>query len=130
MKAWYRQLNIYFKTVFWSVLITLGVTICLTPLFFFNLMDIPLGILLGGIFGALYYFIAGFNQREEYSRKAMVLDVIILILRFTIFAGAMFGLAWLYYKSNIHIFNIFGFAGAYLACMLVYLILVGKESKK
>ena len=130
MKSWYRQLNIYFKTVLWTIIITLGVTICLIPLFFFNLMEIPLGILLGGLFGTLYYFIAGFNQREEYSKKGMVLDVVILILRFLVFAGAMVGLTWLYYKSNIHIFNVYGFAGAYLLSLFVFILISGKESKK
>ena len=130
MKSWYCQLNIYFKTVLWTIIITLGVTICLIPLFFFNLMEIPLGILLGGLFGTLYYFIAGFNQREEYSKKVMVLDVVILILRFLVFAGVMVGLTWLYYKSNIHIFNVYGFAGAYLLSLFVFILISGKESKK
>lgn len=130
MKSWYRQLNTYFKTVLWTIIITLGVTICLIPLFFFNLMEIPLGILLGGLFGTLYYFIAGFNQREEYSKKGMVLDVVILTLRFLVFAGAMVGLTWLYYKSNIHIFNVYGFAGAYLLSLFVFILISGKESKK
>ena len=130
MKSWYRNLNVYFKTVFWTVLIILAVTICLIPLFFFNLMEIPLGILSGGLFGALYYLIIGFNQKPDYSRKTMIIDVIILITRFTLFAGAMFGFAWLYYKSNIHVINIFAFAGSYLVSMLIYLIVVGKENKK
>lgn len=130
MKSWYRDLNVYFKTVFWTVLIILAVSISLIPLLFFNLMEIPLGILTGGAFGALYYLIIGFNQKPDYSRKTMIIDVIILITRFTLFAGAMFGLAWLYYKSNIHVINIFAFAGAYLVSMLIYLIVVGKENKK
>ena len=130
MKSWYRRLNIYFKTVLWTIIITLGVTICLIPLFFFNLMEIPLGILLGGIFGSLYYLIAGFNQREEYSKKGMILDVVTIILRFALFAGAVIGLTLLYYKANIHLFNVYGFAGAYLLSLFAFIIISGKESKK
>ena len=129
MKSWYRQLNIFFKTVFWTILIVLGITICLIPLFFFDLMEIPLGMLSGGLFGALYYLLAGFNQKQDYSRKTMIIDVVLLIVRFTLFAGAVIGLSLLYYRGNIHVINVFGFAGAYLVSMRIYLILMGKENK-
>ena len=130
MKIWYEKLNIYFKTVFWTILISFGTTILLIPLFFFSLMEIPLGIVLGGIIGALYYLAAGFNQREEYRKSALTIDVILLISRFILFAGALVGVALLYYIANIHVFNIFAFVGAYLISLLIYLILGRKEGKK
>ena len=123
----YRQLNTYFKTVFWSIVITLAISVSLIPLFFFNYMDIPLGILLGGLFGSLYYLLAGFNQKPSYDKKAMHLDVFYLILRFVLFAAATVGLALLYYLANIHIFNVYGFVGAYLISLLIFMILGGKE---
>lgn len=130
MKQWYSQLNIYFKTVFWTVLITLGVTITLTPLFFFGLMEYPIGILVGGLFGALYYLAAGFNQREINTRQGMTIDVVLIVMRFVLLAGVFFALAWLYYKGNIHVINIFTFIGAYLISVPMYLILFGKEKNK
>ncbi len=130
MKSWYRRLNIYFKTVFWTVLITLGITIALIPLFFLNLMEYPLGILTGGVFGALYYLAAGFNQREKNTRQGMTIDIVLIVMRFILLAGVFFALAWLYYKGNIHVINIFAFIGAYLISVPMYLILFGKEKNK
>ncbi len=129
MKKFYRQLNAYFKTVCWTILITLALFICLIPLFFFNLMELPLGLALGGIFGGIYYLIAGFNQKEDYTKKSLIIDVILLITRFLLFAGAVIGLAFLYYKGEIHLFNVYAFAGAYLISLLTFILISGKEKK-
>lgn len=126
----YQKLNVYFKTVIWTSIITLGICILLIPLFFFSLMEIPLGILLGGLIGILYYFAASLNQKNEYNQIALTIDVILIIARFVLFAGALVGLALLYYVANIHIFNIFSFVGSYLLSLLVYLVVSRKEGKK
>ena len=130
MKEWYQKLNIYHKTGILSLICGIITLILLIPLFFFNLKDVPLGIILGASFGALFYFIIGFNQRNAYSKKAMTIDIIVIILRFVLFAGALIGLALLYYLAKVRIFNIFAFAGAYLMSLLVYLILSRKEGNK
>ncbi len=130
MMSQYQKLNVYFKTVLWTSIITIGVCILLIPLFFFSLMEIPLGILLGGFIGILYYFVASFNQKDEYNHTALTIDVVLIIARFVIFAGALIGLALMYYKANIHIFNIFSFVGSYLLSLLIYMIISRKEGKK
>ena len=38
-----------------SLFVTIGLFICLSPFFFFEHMDLPLGILLGGLIGLLSY---------------------------------------------------------------------------
>ena len=130
MMKWYQKLNIYFKTVFWTTIISLGISILLIPLFFFSLMEIPLGILLGAFIGILYYIAAGINEKNKYAQSAMTVDVILIVVRFILFAGALVGLALLYYVANIHIFNIFSFVGSYLLSLLVYLLVNRKEGKK
>ena len=130
MMSQYQKLNVYFKTVLWTSIITLGICILLIPLFFFSLMEIPLGILLGGFIGILYYVAASFNQKDEYNRTALTIDVVLIIARFVLFAGALIGLALMYYKANMHIFNIFSFVGSYLLSLLIYMIISRKEGKK
>ena len=125
-----RETNVYFKTAIWTILVTLGITVLLIPLFFFKLQEIPFGILLGGLFGSLYYIFAGFNQREEYTKKALVIDVVLLVLRLLLFAGALAGLALLYYKVGAHMFNVFAFTGGYLISLLVQIILLKTKGKE
>ena len=127
MKEWYQKLNIYHKTGIWSLICGIITLILLIPLFFFGLKDIPLGIVLGSSFGALFYFLIGFNQKKECNKKGMILDIVLIILRFVFFALALVGLALLYYLGNVRIFNIFGFTGAYLFGLLIYLFLSRKE---
>ena len=130
MKNWYQKLNIYFKTVFWTAVISFGISVLLIPLFFFSLMEIPLGILLGAFIGVLYYIGVGINQKNKYEESAMTIDVILIIVRFILFAGALVGLALLYYVADIHIFNIFSFVGSYLLSLLIYILVNRKEGKK
>ena len=130
MKNWYQKLNIYFKTVFWTAVISFGISVLLIPLFFFSLMEIPLGILFGAFIGILYYVAAGINQKNKYEESAMTIDVILIIVRFILFAGALVGLALLYYVADIHIFNIFSFVGSYLLSLLIYILVNRKEGKK
>ena len=130
MLKFYREANVYFKTAIITILVTIALVVLLIPLFFFKLQEIPYGIALGGLFGSLYYIFAGFNQREEYTKKALVIDVILLSLRITLFAGALVGLALLYYKVGAHMFNVFAFTGGYLISTLVQIILVKTKGKE
>ena len=127
MNERYQKLNTYYKTGIWTLGIDIIVILPLIPLFFVDMFDIPLGILLGAIFSATFYFLIGYNQRDKYSRKALNIDIFLIILRFFLFAIAIVGLALLYYLANIRIFNIFGFAGAYLFGLLVHLFLSRQE---
>ena len=130
MKERYHRLNPYHKTGIWAIAVSSLLAIALIPLFFYSLMDIPLGILLGGYFGAIFYFIIGFNQKKDYDKTSLKLDVTIIILRFILFAGAIIGLAFLYYKAEIKIFNIFAFTGSYLLTLLIYLFISRKEGQQ
>lgn len=129
MKQGYQKLNIYQKTGIWSLITSIVILLLLIPLFFFNLMDIPLGIVLGGSFAGLFYFLIGLNQKKE-SRGAMKIDIVLIILRFIFFTAVLIGLALLYYLGDVKIFNVFGFAGAYLLSLLIYLFLSRKEAKE
>lgn len=130
MKERYQKLNVYYKTGIWSLIIVAILAILLIPLFFFKMMDIPLGIVLGGGFASVFYFLTGLNQRKEYDRSALKIDIILIISRLIIFAAALVGLALLYYLAGIKIFNIFSFAGSYLLTLLIYLFISRKEGKQ
>ena len=130
MLKFFREANLYFKTAIITILVTIGLVVLLIPLFFFKLQEIPFGIALGGLFGSLYYIFAGFNQREEYTKKALVIDIILLALRLILFAGALTGLALLYYKAHAHMFNVFAFTGGYLISTLVQIILIKMKGKE
>ena len=79
MNERYQKLNTYYKTGIWTLGIAIIVIIPLIPLFFFDMFDIPLGILLGAIFSATFYFLIGYNQRDKYSRKALNIDIFLII---------------------------------------------------
>ncbi|MCR5505732.1 MAG: hypothetical protein K6F07_01905 [Bacilli bacterium] len=130
MLKFYRETNVYFKTVIWTLLVTVTLVVVCIPFFFFKLQEIPYGIALGGLVGTLYYIAAGFNQRGEYQKKYMVWDFILLALRLIIFAGALVGLALLYYKANARMFNVFAFTGGYFISLLVHVILVKRQTKR
>ena len=124
----YNKLNIYHKCVVLSGLFLLLLSLALIPLYFFNYIDIPLGFLLGGMYGILCYFIIGLleNKRGEYYKWA----VLISILRFIVLAILLVLVALCYYKWEIKIFNIFTVLGGYLICLVVFIILSVFASKR
>ena len=124
-----NKLNIYHKCVVLSGLFLILISLGLIPLYFYNHMDIPLGILLGGTYGILVYFIVGLleNKRSDYYKWA----ILIAILRFFFLAVLLVLVALCYYKWELKIFNIFAVVGGYLICLVVLLLLfmLKKERK-
>lgn len=129
MKKWYLNLNSCSKTALLSSLVVVAVAILLIPLFFFNLYEIPLAILLGGFVNIIYYLIAGINQKRGGGRNVINFDIFLLIARFVLFAAIAILLAWLYYSLKIKVFNLFAYVGAYLFPILIYAIISRKEHK-
>lgn len=124
----YDKLNIYHKCSVLSGLFILLISLALIPLYFFNYMDIPLGFMLGGLFGISTYFLVGVleNKKNEYYKWAIVIS----ILRFFVFAFLLVLVGLCYYIWEIKIFNIFSVVGGYLLCVVVLVILFLIQSKK
>ena len=101
MLKFYRETNVYFKTVILSLLVIAGLVVLCIPFFFFKLQEIPQGIALGGLVGVLYYIFAGFNYHEEYSNKAMIFDKYDLFMSDSFFVDCK----WLYFSQLYHSFS-------------------------
>ena len=115
--------SIYYKTSLITLIITVALFALAIPFFFFKLMEIPLGILLGGVFGALIYFVFGLFEGRKLSYT-----IVILILKTLVYMAAFVGICVLYYKANVKIFNPFTFMVMYLIPTIV-LIFVSRKGK-
>ena len=127
MKNWYTNLNSSLKTVVWSAIVVAILVILLSPLFFFSLMEIPLGIALGGSVGILNYLILGLIDDKEYKKANLVLTIVTIIVRFLVIAGVLVLVGFLYYKLSIKLFNIFAVAGSYFISFIVSIFILRKE---
>ena len=127
MKQAFGKLNIYYKCSVLSGLFLIFISLSLIPLYFFGYMDIPLGFLLGGVYGVIVYFFTGLleNKRQDYYKWAVVLSV----LRFFILAVLLVLAALCYYKWELKIFNIFSVVGGYLLSLVVLIILFVVKDK-
>ena len=128
MKSAFEKLNIYHKCSVLSGLFILFLSMALIPLYFFNLMDIPLGFLIGGVYGITVYFVTGIleNKRQDYYKWAILISA----FRYLVFAALLVLVGLCYYKWDIKIFNIFTVVGGYLICLVVFVILFILQNKK
>ena len=130
MVKWYRRLNIEFKTVVLSTIITFGLIILMIPLFFISWMEIPLGIALGSLVGIITYLFLGLFNNKNKPIKSMVFTIVVIVIRLLVIAGILFLVGWLYYSKDIKLFNIFAVTGGYFISLVANIILLlGKEKK-
>ena len=127
MKDWYKALRLEYKIVFWSLILLAVLTLCLIPLWFFSLMEIPQGILLGGSVGIITYLLLGIFNNPEKQKESLVITTIIMIVRFLLIAGILFLVGWLYYVKDMKAFNIFAVIGGYTLTIIINIVLVIRE---
>ena len=127
MKDWYRQLKLEYKDAFWSALVISALVISTIPCFFFELMEIPQGILLGGAVGIVTYLLLGLANNKEKQTKSMVMTVVVIIIRFLTLGGILFLAAWLYFYMLVRVFNVFAVLGGYVVTIIIHIILARKE---
>ena len=127
MKDWYLGLRFEYKIAFWSLVSLVAITICLIPLWFFSLMEVPQGILLGGSVGVITYLLLGLFNNPEKQKQSLVITTIIMIVRFLLIAGILFLVGWLYYVKDMKAFNIFAVVGGYTLTIIVNIVLVRME---
>lgn len=125
MKSWFSKLNFCFKTALISLVVTIAAALGTMCFFWLNLKEIPLGIILGGCVGVVSYTIMGIVVLKE-DRKT-IWTTVCTITRFLFIAAALTFSGYLYYISNIHLFNVFAVAGAYLVSPICLCITLGKE---
>ena len=126
-KAFIR-LNVYYKCVVLSGLFLCVISLALIPLYFIDLKEIPLGILLGAGYAMLAYFLTGLM--EDKFKEHYIWALLISIFRYIVFAALLFFVGLWYYKLGLKIFNIFAVTGGYFICLIILIILFVNQGKK
>ena len=118
----FQEANNSIKTAFITYAVTLIATLSTIFLFFQGLMDIPLGILLGGsLFGTLS-LISGFLEKKDEDRKTPIYSIVLIGVRFLLLIAVTIVIAFMYYRWNLPIFNVFAFVGAYTVSIIIMII--------
>ena len=122
----FQEANNSIKTALITFLITLVATLSTLFLFFKGMMDIPLGIMLGGgVYGVLS-LTSGLLEKKDEERKTPIYSIILIGVRFLLLIGLTIIIAFMYYHWNLPIFNVFAFVGTYtvmtIAMVIIYLI--------
>ena len=118
----FQEANNSIKTAFITYAVTLIATLSTIFLFFQGMMDIPLGILLGGsLFGTLS-LVSGFLEKKDEDRKTPLYSIVLIGVRFLLLIAVTIVIAFMYYRWNLPIFNIFAFVGAYTVSIIVMII--------
>ena len=86
-------------------------------------MEIPLGILLGGSVSSIMYVFFGLLEGRKISKT-----IIFIVLKSILFILFVLGLAILYYKLDIKIFNPFAFMAMYLLPTVLFVFISRKEN--
>ena len=122
----FQEANNSIKTALITFLLTLVATLSTLFLFFKGMMDIPLGIMLGGgVYGVLS-LTSGLLEKKDEERKTPIYSIILIGVRFLLLIGLTIIIAFMYYRWNLPIFNVFAFVGTYtvmtIAMVIIYLI--------
>ena len=127
MKDWYLRLKIEYQIVVWSLITIISLFILTIPFFFFSLMEIPQGIVLGGLIGVIVYLFLGLANNQDSPKKSMVITIVIIAIKLLVIAGILFLVGWLYYGVGIKAFNIFAVMGGYFIPLAIQIILMERE---
>ena len=118
----FQEANNSIKTAFITYAVTLIATLSTIFLFFQGMMDIPLGILLGGsLFGTLS-LLSGFLEKKDEDRKTPIYSIVLIGVRFLLLIAVTIVIAFMYYRWNLPIFNVFAFVGAYTVSIIIMII--------
>lgn len=115
--------NIYYKTSLINAIVTICLFVVATVFFFFNLKEIPLGILLGGSVSSIIYVFFGLLEGRKISKT-----IVFIVIKSILFILFVLGLAILYYKLDIKIFNPFAFMAMYLLPTVLFVFISRKEN--
>ena len=119
----FKNLDISIQAAIITFAITLIGFLATLFLFFIGMMDVPLGILLGGfVCGSLSLLTYFFGKKDDY-KQSVVYSIISIIIRFVLLIALVIIIAFMNYQWGLTIFNIFSFVGMYTASTIVLAIL-------
>ena len=97
--------------------------------FFIGRMDIPLGFLLGGVLTGGLSLLATLAEKRDEKKQVATFSILIIAVRLMLLIGISLLLAFMYYRWEMKIFNLFSFVGIYTAS-IVCSVVVHLISKK
>ena len=125
----FNKLNIYYKTAVLAFLSGVFLNLVLLFLFFIGWSEIILGLILGLIFGIIIYMINGLIENSRFNSKGYRLLVAFIFIRLALLVGFIFGMSFLYYRANVHTFNVFAIGGGYLLVEAIFIALHLRENR-
>ena len=124
--------NIHLKISFYSLIFTLVAFFISFFCFFNGYTRIPLGFALGGGLASFVYFLHYLADIQDAKKGDTIWAIVVLISRMILFIALLVVVAFLQFKMNLNIFDIFSYCGGYLISVVVHVVvlLVDKEKKK
>lgn len=120
---YFKKANNSIKTALATYAITLLALLATIFLFFQGMMDIPLGILLGGFVCGSINLASGLLEKKDDEEKSTKYSIVFIIIRFVLFLGLTVLIALMYYLWDLKIFNLFAFIGAYTVSIIILIII-------
>ena len=113
--------------------LTFAVTILATLItlfcFFNGHKDIPLGFILGGVVSTILCLLSALAEKQDDKKEGTTFSIIVIILRMVLLVAVTLIIAFMYYRWNLPIFNIFSFVGMYTGSIII-MVIVHLISKK
>ena len=129
MKKWFVGLTNLNKTAFISsILVVIGYLALLFG-YFVGMPDLPNGFIAGGVLGSLSYFAIGLVDKLDAEKEKPVWTIILTIIRYLLIGGLIVLAAFLQFKTDYKILNVFTVLGGYSVALITYVIVLLVERK-
>ena len=123
----FQSLHYLTKSIVVCLLFSEIAMLAMIPLIVIGWGEIPFGGALGlGLF-TFYLFLM---RLTYYKKKGTAYDITFISLRYASLIGVAILLAFLYYKWNIHIFNVFAYLGGYIIGTIIFVIFGAIERRE
>lgn len=123
----FQSLDYLLKSIICSSILLVVLFLGMIPLIVIGWGEIPFGGALGlGIF-VFYLFLMRLTSKKN---KSPAFDVTFIALRYLTMIGIAVLLAFLYYKQNFHVFNVFAFLGGYIIGTTIFVIFGIRERRE
>lgn len=127
MLTFFNKLNIFYKTALLSLVLGAVLTLALMFLFFIGWAEIILGLIIGILFGIIIYVINGIIESRQINQNTYHFSIAFVFIRLILLIVFMFGMGFLYYRGNVHAFNVIAIAGGYLLVEILFILLHLRE---
>ena len=115
-----KSLNLFLKAFVISSLFSLLLYVLMIPLLIFDLGYIPNGLILGEFESFIFLFVIGLV--EERKPNNSIILIVLMTIRLTLGIGVCILSAFLWYKLDVKIFNIFATMSGYFIPTIILLI--------